>query len=80
MRDLEATGAVYVFTIGIYPAAARRSERPLDVDAVRHQPLRAWSVAITIEGQGKSTDVAVPFAETLLDSVIWPALQQEPKR
>lgn len=80
VRDLEATGAVYVFTIGIYPAAARRSERPLDVDAVRHQPLRAWSVAITIEGQGKSTDVAVPFAEVLLDSVIWPALQQEPKR
>ena len=80
VRDLEATGAVYVFTIGIYPAAARRSERPLDVDAVRHQPLRAWSVAITIEGQGKSTDVAVPFAETLLDSVLWPALNEEAAR
>jgi hypothetical protein len=78
VRDLKATGAVYVFTIGIYPAAARRSEAPLDVDAVRHQPLRAWSVAITIEGQGKSTDVAVPFAETLLNSVIWPTLKQEP--
>ncbi|MFL6247169.1 MAG: hypothetical protein ACJ74H_14145 [Thermoanaerobaculia bacterium] len=80
VRDLDATGAVYVFTIGIYPAAARRSAQPLDVDAVHHQPLRAWSVAITIEGQGKSTDVAVPFAETLLQSVLWPALQQEPKR
>ncbi len=80
VRDLKATGAVYVFTIGIYPAAARRSDRPLDIDAVRHQPLRAWSVAITIEGQGKSIDVAVPFAESLLDSVIWPALKQEPAR
>jgi hypothetical protein len=80
VRDMDATGAVYVFTIGVYPAAARRSEKPLDIDAVRHQPLRAWSVAITIEGQGKSTDVAVPFAETLLDSVLWPALKQEPAR
>lgn len=75
---LKVTGAVYVFTIGIYPAAARRSAEPLDVDAVRNLPLRAWSVAITIEGQGKSTDVAVPFAETLVQSVIWPALRQEP--
>ncbi|HEU4889594.1 MAG TPA: hypothetical protein VFV49_17040 [Thermoanaerobaculia bacterium] len=80
VREMDATGAVYVFTIGVYPGAARRSDQSLDIDAVRHQPLRAWSVAITIEGQGKSTDVAVPFAETLLDTVLWPVLQQEPKR
>ena len=77
VRTLKATGAVYVFTIAVYPSAARRSDTPLDVDAVRHQPLRAWSVAITIEGQGKSTDVAVPFAESLLGSVLWPALREE---
>jgi hypothetical protein len=80
VRALKATGAVYVFTIAVYPSAARRSETPLDVDAVRHQPLRAWSVAITIEGQGKSTDVAVPFAESLLESVLWPALREEPPK
>ena len=79
-RALKATGAVYVFTMGIYPAAARRSATPLDIDAVHHQPLRAWSVAITIEGQGKSTDVAVPFAESLVESVLWPALREEPKK
>ena len=78
--SLKVTGAVYVFTIGIYPAAARRSAEPLDVDAVRNLPLRAWSVAITIEGQGKSTDVAVPFAEQLVNAVIWPALREEPAR
>jgi hypothetical protein len=77
VRALKATGAVYVFTMAVYPAAARRSAAPLDVDAVNHQPLRAWSVAITIEGQGKSTDVAVPFAESLLELVLWPALREE---
>jgi hypothetical protein len=77
VREIPATGAVYVFTIGIYDAAARRSDRPLDVDAVHHLPVRAWTVAITIEGQGKSTDVAVPFAENLLNDVIWPALREE---
>jgi hypothetical protein len=75
VREINATGAVYVFTIAIYDAAARRSDRPLDVDAIGHQPLRAWTVAINIEGQGKSTDVAVPFAENLLNEVLWPALQ-----
>jgi hypothetical protein len=50
---------------------------PLDVDAVHHTPERAWTIAITIEGQGKSTDVAVPFAKTLLNDVIWPTLQDD---
>lgn len=75
-REIPTTGAVFVFTFGVYDAAARRSQTPLDIDAVRHVPQRAWTVAVTIEGQGKSTDVAVPFAETLIAEVIWPALRQ----
>jgi hypothetical protein len=80
VKEITATGAVYVFTIAVYDGASRRSARPLDVDAVHHQPLRAQSVAITIEGQGKSTDVAVPFAKTLIRDVIWPAMEQEAAR
>ncbi|MDP9190652.1 MAG: hypothetical protein M3P06_03005 [Acidobacteriota bacterium] len=80
VREISATGAVYVFTLAVYDAAARRSDQPLDVDAVNHAPLRAWTVAITIEGQGKSTDVAVPFAETLLNDVLWPAIQEAVER
>jgi hypothetical protein len=76
VRELETTGAVYVFTIAIYPGDARRSERPLDVDGAAHAPLRAWSVAINIEGQGKSSEVAVPFAKSLINEVLWPALQR----
>jgi hypothetical protein len=77
VTEIPTTGAVYVFTIAVYDAAARRSDQPLDVDAVHHRPLRAYSVAINIEGQGKSTDVAVPFADQLIRDVIWPALERQ---
>jgi hypothetical protein len=76
VRELPATGAVFVFGIGIYDAAARRSQTPLDVDAVAHTPRQAWTVAINIEGQGGSKEVAVPFAADLLEDVIWPALER----
>jgi hypothetical protein len=76
VREILATGATYVFTIAVYDGAARRSTRTLDVDAVGHAPLRAWTVAINIEGQGKSTEVAVPFAEDLIQRVLWPALKK----
>jgi len=78
VREISTTGAVYVFTMATYPQAARRSNQPLDIDAVHHQPLHAYSVAVSIEGQGKSTDVAVPFAKSLIRDVLWPALERQP--
>jgi hypothetical protein len=77
VTEIATTGAVYVFTIAVYDASARRADQPLDIDAAHHQPLHAYSVAISIEGQGKSTEVAVPFADQLIRDVIWPALEQE---
>ncbi len=76
-REIEAVGAAYVFTVGAWDAAARRggggAELP-KVDVVAHQPKRALTVAILIEGQGKGPTIAVPFAGQLIQEVLIDAL------
>lgn len=76
-REIEAVGAVYVFTIGVWDAAARRGgpgAEPAKIDVVAHPPKRALTVAIVIEGQGKGPTIAVPFAGKLIQEVLIDAL------
>lgn len=71
---VKATGATYVFTAAVYDASAIQvpgtpTSLPL-VDAVRFSPKRAVTVAINIEAQGNSVQVAVPFTKTILKDVV----------
>jgi hypothetical protein len=78
-EELESTGAAYVFTMGIYDRAARLpSPGPLYlplIDVLNHQPERALSVAISIQGQGTGPARAVPLAENLIREVLFHALE-----
>lgn len=76
-REIESVGAAYVFTIGVWDAAARRGGGGAElakIDVVSHPPKRALSVAIVIEGQGKGPTIAVPFAAKLIQEVLIDAL------
>ncbi|MDP9122092.1 MAG: hypothetical protein M3O15_12135, partial [Acidobacteriota bacterium] len=77
---VESTGGVYVFTLAIYDQTARKPGTgprylPL-IEAVHHQPERALSVAISIEGQGDSPSIAVPFARRLISEVLWQVVRE----
>lgn len=77
VRRVESIGGAYAFVLAAYDAAARPATAtgalpPIDV--TRHAPKRALAVSIVIESQGNGPDVAVPFAEELLDGVLEDAL------
>ena len=77
VRRVESIGAAYAFVLAAYDDAARpptaaNALPPVDVTA--RAPERALAVSIVIESQGNGPDVAVPFAEELLDGVLEDAL------
>ena len=80
VREIDLIGAAYVFTLAVYPGAARLDPPAPGylprVDVLHYQPERALSVALVIEGQGNGPDVAVPFAGILIDHILRDALEK----
>jgi hypothetical protein len=76
-RSDDSIGGAYVFTAGVWKAAARRARtrasRAVDVSRL---PQRAYTVAVLVESQGNGPTVAVPLARELMTGVIWEALRE----
>ncbi|MES1245885.1 MAG: hypothetical protein ABUT39_30035 [Acidobacteriota bacterium] len=77
-REVKSVGAAYAFTMGLYDGSARTGGEPGGspprIDVLHHQPERALTVAIVVEGQGNSLKVAVPLARILIQEVLKNAL------
>ena len=80
VRQIDLIGGAYVFTLAVYPGAARLDPPGPGylprIDALQHQPERALSVAILIEGHDNGPRVAVPFAKILIEKVLRDALEK----
>lgn len=80
VRQIDLIGGAYVFTLAVYPGAARLDPPGPGylprIDVLRHQPERALSVAILIEGYDNGPRVAVPFARILIEGVLIDALEK----
>lgn len=77
-KEVESIGAVYTFTMGIYPKHAERAPAGTNylprIDP-NQQPERAITVSIVIETVGNSS-IAVTLAKKLIEEVLWDELQQ----
>ena len=73
-RQVQSTGAVFTFTMGIYDKAAQkepaRNGYLPTIDVNGHLPQRALTVSVIIETQGDS-GVAMPITRDLLKEVLW---------
>jgi hypothetical protein len=80
VNQIDLVGGAYAFTMAIYPGAARQDSPGPGylprIDVLHHQPERALTVSIVIEGQGNGPTVAVPFAKILIDKVLQDALEK----
>jgi hypothetical protein len=80
VSQIDLVGGAYAFTLAAYPGGARLDPPGPGylprIDVRRHQPERALSVSILIEGQGNGPKIAVPFAKVLIEKVLRDALEK----